>query len=457
MDVDVDSSSPLLVPPPTCLLGMLNDDVIFTLASFLPSESVLSFSTAYPRMHAIVNSMHVLLQRELRCFFLRTPLQQSVLGIGVTFNAGPRTLSSDFDWLSEDAFVRYHVRKSIQKRDFQFFLPLAFSRPHFARVQVPIWTRLAEIDDAIRAAELALTRKTGRSTNKPIFARRQQYECVRVIYKMMNNIVVALMESCNDVLNTRQRGSSAATLLHASERAVISYCHLFHLLVCLCRTTPQILLDATTRLRRFVSNPASRTKTFVPDLGELIVLVTLVLAHPPVNGEPVTWQHLNGPFLEEAVVRNVRWVLKESPELEVLEQGPSDYRLAKTFERSKTSLRLIMFQITFLNIFVNSYASDISRLDDNYGFAQKEIPERMVEEIKVIYKVNIWPAFFDRVQYAGGRAFGKLKFSDILRKAVRTSGERGYHSPIPSQRQSQLSRDREIAERHWQQQHNIFG
>jgi hypothetical protein len=36
------------------------------------------------------------------------------------------------------------------------------------------------------------------------------------------------------------------------------------------------------------------------------------------------WQQVNGPFLEGAVVSNVWWVLKESPELEVLEQGTSD-------------------------------------------------------------------------------------------------------------------------------------
>ncbi|KAJ7134711.1 hypothetical protein C8R44DRAFT_433152 [Mycena epipterygia] len=422
MDVDQSSVSVLLTPPAICQLGLLNDDVLFTLASRLPSESVISFSTAYPRLHDIVQSMHVLLQRELRCFFLRTPLADSVLGIGISFDFRSRTLSSDFDWLSQRAFVQYGIRQSIEKRDFSFFLPLAFSRPHFERVYSVIWSRLEEIDKEVQRAENQMSRNPRRRAAGP--PRRQ--ETVGVVYRMMTNIVVSLMKSCDDVLSGPGNSKS---LLHASEKAVVSYCHLFHLLICLCRTDPQILRDATNRLRRFIDQKDFRVKTHVPDLGELIILIMLVVCRPPVgNGPPIKWSSLAGPFLEEAIVRNVRWVLKDAPHLEVMEKGPSDYRLAETFFRSKTSLRLIMFQITFLDLFFNAYASDISRLDNNYGFPEKEIPERMVEEVKEIYKINTWPAFFTRVRFPQGVAFGKERFSDMLRDAVNTSATRRYHN-----------------------------
>ncbi|KAJ6605684.1 hypothetical protein B0H10DRAFT_2229041 [Mycena sp. CBHHK59/15] len=421
--MDVNESSILLAPPATCQLGLLNDDVLFTLASHLPSESVLSFSRAYPRMHDIVHSMHVLLQRELRCFFLRTPLSNSVLGIGIEMDFRSRTLSSDFDWLSERAFVDFNVRQSIEKRDFTYFLPLAFSRPHFERVQSRIWSRLTEIDTEVQKAENQMSRNPRRRSAGP--PKRQ--ETVGVIYRMMTNIVVALMKSCDDVLNAPS--NSKKSFLHASEKAVVSYCHLFHLLICLGRTTPQILHDATDRLRRFIDKKEFRVKTHVPDLGELIILIMLVISRPPVgNGPPVTWARLAGPFLEEAIVRNVRWVLKDAPHLEVLEQGPSDYRLAETFFRSKTSLRLIMFQITFLDLFFKAYGSSIARLDDNYGFPEKEIPERMVEEVKEIYRINTWPALFSRVRFPQGVGFGKERFSEMLRDAVKTSQERRYHT-----------------------------
>jgi hypothetical protein len=47
----------------------------------------------------------------------------------------------------------------------------------------------------------------------------------------------------------------------------------------------------------------------------------------------ITWScNLNGPLLEEAFMRNVRWMLKDHPELEVLESRLSNYRLEKMLE-----------------------------------------------------------------------------------------------------------------------------
>jgi hypothetical protein len=75
------------------------------------------------------------------------------------------------------------------------------------------------------------------------------------------------------------------------------------------------------------------------------------------------------------------------------------------------------------------WASKISQLDDNYGFADTRIPGHMVEEFKEIYRVISWPEFFRRIRYTWGVQFGKKKISEMLRGAVRTSGQRRYHTP----------------------------
>ncbi|KAG6849936.1 hypothetical protein H0H93_003465 [Arthromyces matolae] len=420
-------------PSPQCLLDVLNDDILVELTTHMPSESVVDFAAAYPRFHHLITATRELLQRELRCFFLRTSIRESTVGIGVALQPKSRTLSSDFDWLSKEAFIHFRVRKSIQKREFQYFLPLAFSPSHFERAQGDIWLHLKTLDDAVRTAEATTAaRRTvqgGGAISRPLIAPRQAHEVVGVVYRMMNNIVVSLMKSCDDAFNSRKRQTQ--TLLHASERAVVSYCQLFHLSLSLIRVTPAILHDATRRLRRFIMAPTSRCKSEFPDLGELIVLINLVLACPPVDhATPMSWQLLNGPFLEEAITRNVRWVLSDNPELEVLENGASDYRLYKTFQASRTSLRLIMFQITFLDVFVKTYAgSKVKHLDENYGFPEPEIPERMVKEINAIYRVATWPGFFQRVQYVGGMSFGNEKMTRLLRDAVQKSAAKGYHRP----------------------------
>jgi len=423
----------LLQPPVTCQLSLLNDDTLEELADQLPSESLISLSIAYPRFREVVAHFHVLLRRELRCFFLRIPLHESILGVGVHLDPGARTLSSDFDWLSMEAFDNFNVRSSIEKRHFSYFLPLAFSRAHFGRAHEEIRKRLTKIEAALRIADADISRKTKRPSNRRLGPPVKAHHVVDVVYRMMNNIVVSLMKSCEDTIQTTTAhgySSKAPTLLHASEKAVVSYCHLFHLLIRLCEGTPAILQDANNKVRRFIESPETRVKAHTPDMGELIVLVMLVLVLPISNQQPITWEKLCGKFLEEAITRNVRWILKESPELEVMESGASDYRLNNTFANSKTSLRLIMFQITFLASFIRTYKSGIVRLDENYGFPDKQLPEQMVGEIKAIYQVDAWPMFFQRIKFAQGLAFSKASFSQMLRDTVKKSAERKYHVPL---------------------------
>ncbi|KAF8965124.1 hypothetical protein BDZ97DRAFT_1659465 [Flammula alnicola] len=437
----------LLQPPSICQIQQLNDDTLGALASHLPSESIITLSIAYPRFRDIVAFLHVLRQRELTCFFLRSSLRQTVLGVGVALDAGARTLSSDFDWLSMEAFDVFKVRKSIQKRPFDFFLPIAFNRPHFRKSEREVWKRLAVIETALRTAEANISKKSGHPSNRRLDPPLKPHHTVDVLYRMMNNIVVSLMKSCDDSMQTTNRYHETPTLLRASEKAVVSYCHLFHLLIRLCATTPAILHDATWKLRTFVMRPEARLKSHTPDMGELIVIVMLVLILPPIDDKPpMTWELLCGKYLEEVITRNVRWVLKDVPHLEVLEKGPSDYRLNKTFACSKTSLRLMMFQITFLDLFIRTYSSNISRLDDNYGFPDNELPERMVSEIKEIYKVDAWPKFFQRVQFAKGLAFTKETFSQMLRDCVQQSAVRRYHTPAGNNRLQQLTDQRAALE-----------
>lgn len=441
----IEDCAPLLQPPNQCRLELLNDDILMDIAAHLSSESIISFSGAYTRFREVAASCHILLHREVRCFFLRTSLPQSTLGVGIALDTQSRVLSSEFEWLSMEAFEVFHVRTSIQKRRFDFFLPLAFSRPHFERVRVDIWKRLAILDSAIRDADL---RASPFITKQPVEQKLASHNVVTVLYRMMNNIVVLLMKSCEDTLkkdnfDVESFAFAPPSFLHASEKAITSYCHLFHLLMCLSRSTPAILNDATWCLRRFITDPGTRKKKETPDLGQMIVLINLVVVLPPIdNLRPMSWDAISTHYLREALTRNVRWVLKEAPELEVIEEGTSDYRLNTTFSKSKTSLRLIMFQITFLNLFIETYASGISRLDENYGFADERLPDRMVKEIREIFLVDTWPKFFARVRYTHGLPFTKGRFSSILRQTLKDSGAVRYHTPTSQRDMIRLKRRR---------------
>ncbi|TFK75490.1 hypothetical protein BDN72DRAFT_954690 [Pluteus cervinus] len=475
----------LYQPTDHCVLDKLKDDILSYLLSRLPTESVVTLSEAYPRAAKLTRLTHTLIEREVHCFFLRTTLSNSILGIGFSFNFYARTFSSDFDYLSEIAFEKYAVRHGLQRREFEYFLPLAFSKQHFETALASIWKRLRLIDRVFeKAVEMgkkqaeAMKRIRGGDLKEeeydPVpwgsFAEDEfvpqfhtptpEYELVRAIYRMMNNLVVNLMKSCDDVVNDQQKALGRVT--YASEKAIQGYCHLLHLLICLSRKEVKILVEAVKVLKNFMEKKKMRTKDVVPDLGDLIVMTVLVIAKPLRNEQHLmTWENLSGSLLQEALVRNTYWILKDTPELELLEQGPSKYRLQKTFEKSRTSLRLIMFQLTFMDLFVETYGEEATRsgtgrsglkkLDDDYGFVEKELPSRMVKEIKEIYAIKTWEGFFKRVRFEKGFALGEERIAQVLREAVMLSAEREYHAPTKEKDLEALVARRGRADSQWQQ------
>ena len=468
-------SSPL-TPPPVCILPKLNDDVLYLVADHLPTESLLSFSVAYPRLNHIVADKHMLLQRELRCFFLRTHLRDSILGIGIEHNGRTRTLHSDFDWLSQEAFYQFNVRKSITKRHIHFFLPLAFGDLHFARARQHVWGALQRIDDHIIKTE-RLPRPPPANPIHHLLVpgpRKEVIQLVRVLFKFMNNVVVALMVSCDDVLASKTKGGNAG-ILQASEKAIVAYCQLFHLLVSLCDSDPKILASAAESIKAFITDPKARHKDQLPDLGEFIILCSLFLALQPITPldqterEPILeWKtHLSGPFLDEAHTRNARWILREAPVLEFYETGASEFRLAQTFHHTRTSLRLIMFQIAFLDLVITvppGHETNLARrLGRSYGFPErvsasdKSVPEQMVERIKAIYAVQSWSDFFERAQFVEGKEWDSEKISDMLRDCMRESGRRDYHHAAQGKKSNQLRNQRVGKEREWERQTQSAG
>ncbi|KAJ2911905.1 hypothetical protein MD484_g8508, partial [Candolleomyces efflorescens] len=389
------------VPPLTCSLHLFNDDILLEIASFLPSESIITFGQAYSRFQGLMTGHRIILLRDLRCFFLKTPVNHAILGTGVAFDEDSRVLSSDFDWLSLEAFESHNIRKSILKREFRFFLPLAFNQSHFERAKEEIWKRVASIDAAVRQPNARLSLNGIHEGQDPQAETRDQpHQAFNVLYKMMNDIVVSLMQTCDNVSDP-QGGSrvpnTQPALLNASERAVISYCHLMHLLICACRAEPLLLQDVQARAGEFLQSPRSTSGTdrsTANNIGELVVVVTLSLI---MSGRPSKQDSRKALFLQ-AVVRHVRRISAPSISGLGIRVARKD-TLTNLFARLKVTLRSIMFQAAFLDLFIEAYrVIGIEALDESYGFPEAGLPEKMVKEIKEIYRVNNWDGFFAKVR-----------------------------------------------------------
>lgn len=455
-----------------CHFATLNYDVLLIITSQLSDESLLNFAKAYPPVQALIRDTHILLQRELKCFFLRTPLNHptNLLGIGVKFDRETQSLESSFDWLSMEAFELFEVRQGVDKKEFDFFLPLGFSAPHFDRAYES--GKLFEYLDKIE--EVVVKRRS----KALILPETKVERALRVLYKFSNSIIVSLMRTTDELYASSQAimgvKGTEKTMLFASEKACIGYLQIYHLLLCIMRKEPELRDRALKRLKAFCGDDMNRTKAETPDLGEFLVMAAVVAgSHNPENdteqqpaagtdtavlgsddgwdiagkkqqkrgipGATVSWKaHLADPFVGEVLTRNARWLLKKHPSLGIFEEpySPPQHRLRTTFTESRTSLRLVMFQVFFLETFTT--------MSTQYGFPEADVPARITAGIKEIYAVSGWKMFFERIGLTEVVREGPQGMSARLRDAIIRSAERSYHKPQPTRQKALVAERRRV-------------
>ncbi|EME84065.1 uncharacterized protein MYCFIDRAFT_152343, partial [Pseudocercospora fijiensis CIRAD86] len=305
---------------PTRLIDM-PQELLLVICDHLDDESLLLAARAWNGFGRVMRQYNIIRTRELQCFTLKQGFNDLDLGIGVHIKG--KSIQSEFDILSQTAFKNLQVRRSIQGLSFEHWLPLPIAQKHWLRVRNGIDNHFKGISSAANVAGSA----------------------DKVIYSFMNEVVVKLSLEAKD-LDTRGRGFNSfdgdeppkSTLTAASEKAIESYFHLFHLLLCLACERPEIPNEANNTIKSFIAG--SHDKQKVPDLGHLLIMI--LISEVDVTPELIK------AIIEEAVTRNVVWMLdkrgRDMAELSFLETSAvSGYRLQKTFEASKTSYRLLMF------------------------------------------------------------------------------------------------------------------
>ena len=303
---------PYLVPPSRCRLSRICQkmDILHELCDYMSDETMRAFKAAYPPLRFFLTRTQLLEKRQLRCFFLGTPIDQCTLGIGVSYDTRAQTLSSGLDLLSEEAFVKFGVRRSIRKQEFSFFLPLALTKSHFARAKPRIYECLKTLNAEValhqrrravtpvlatnplpsRAPSVAPHAVT-RSISRPVVASpggrsfASDLESINVLFKLMDDLIMNYTRTAESILDApswSQRGSLepgeevVQTLLGAAERSMPGYWQLMHLMVQLCKDDPNIAHEARQRVKDFIDHEHRRSKQHEPDLGELLIVASLV-------------------------------------------------------------------------------------------------------------------------------------------------------------------------------------
>ncbi|KAE8450364.1 hypothetical protein EG329_006438 [Mollisiaceae sp. DMI_Dod_QoI] len=393
------------------------NEIILLICEKLETEDLMSFAEAWEKVGRVITQYDVIRTRELQCFCFKKDYMCAKLGIGINVVQRGKigTIESEFDLLSYEGFHTHKIRRSVQGREFYYWIPLPISHGHWRNVRPDINASLRKVANAASMGNV-----------KP----------VQVIYHFMNDVVVKLNEQTSQATSRNPHYPyeeiPKSTLTHASEKAIESYFHLFHLLLCLATEDPSIVHDANTTLLAFTRG--STSKTSCPNLGHLLVaalISTIEISDAMLKS-----------IIKETITRNVVWMLDSRgasmPELAYLEPSAiSHYRLQQTFDASKTSYRLLMFLNLFRRTAVGSPRKPLPQLRDE-AFERHGAPPRgsargLADSIKRIHQVKCFPEFLQAM------GIGKPSaewFTGFLRECVRASAEKGYSRMPLSQGQA---------------------
>ncbi|CZR63215.1 uncharacterized protein PAC_13112 [Phialocephala subalpina] len=385
----------------------LPNEIILLICERLETEDLVMFAKAWAKVGPVISQYDVFRTRELQCFCFKKDYMSTKLGVGINIEKRGRigTIESEFDLLSWEGFQNHRIRRSVQGVSFTNWLPLPISHGHWRRVKGDVNTFLRQISDAATIGPV-----------KP----------EKVIYSFMNDVVVKLNEQ-TDRPTIRQpfypyEETPQSTLTHASEKAIESYFHLFHLLLCMATDDLQIGQNADNLLRAFAGG--ANSKTDCPNLGHL--LVASLISSIEMS------EAMMKSIIKETVTRNVVWMLDLKgagmAELSYMEPSKiSEYRLQKTFDASKTSYRLLMFLNLFRRTAVGSPRKPLAKLRDE-AFERHGAPPRgsakgLADSIKRIHEVKNFPQFLTVM------GIGKMSadwFTNFLRECVQASIDKGY-------------------------------
>ncbi|GAQ84652.1 hypothetical protein KFL_001990055 [Klebsormidium nitens] len=408
------SASQNPVPAPTAAdrLSELPTDVLVQVMDRLDAPALSALVRAGKYYARAATERGAWVRRELQCFHSKRSFAEEVLGFGLEIKGlnSPARWEGVLlmDYLSAGAFFEGNVRKGVWNEMLTWWLPLILDAQHCARA-------LPLLKGIIKA--LATDPWRAVLTRGDILDMAQTFsplDTLKVLPRLMNGMVVSFMKQeeakkqWNPYSFMGKEGAGQQGNLHASEKALLGYCQLHHMLLRLAQDYPEIRDAIDRALSRFQDNTSARQKNETPDLGELLVLLSVA----KTGG--VTWASLAPAFMGESFDRNVLWLLKSHPELAVLENTDhvSDYRMVTTFKETTVSRRLIMFQVAFLLL--------------RYGYPRPGLTRKLQKTWYDVLKVATWTDYYAQLGLACPPT--PLALCSTLRQSVVSSSQKGYHS-----------------------------
>mmetsp|Transcript_48843 Transcript_48843/g.147159 ORF Transcript_48843/g.147159 Transcript_48843/m.147159 type:complete len:701 (-) Transcript_48843:458-2560(-) len=403
----------------TASLPDLPTHVAAHLFTFLPHPELLRVRNVCAYWRTVVTSFNLIDRPQMMCFHSKVNMDDPdcVLGIGIKVqyyhDGNLKNASSPLDMLSIEAYEKEHVRNGVWggKRDkFNNFLPFIINNGHAQKsaplIEQAVFRVMKRVPFLPTHHFKSIARPTPVTFKPPMM--------LQLLAVLMNTMVVQLMECAGTQTCQRQ------IRRHASEKALEGYCAFHHMLLHFAEKYPSIKNVASRQIEKFIKRERSRHKRETPNLGALLVCLTL---------SERKWEDLWQPLLHETFDRNVRWLLDKYPELSDVDGLDDNERLEKSFLGTRTSLRLLMFQVHFIASIGRPVGMDcpskvIARYEQNLGKPTTAQKEDLQSACKTILRVNNWPEFFERL---GVPVPTKERLVEVLRTPVTNSEKKRYH------------------------------
>lgn len=314
----------------------------------------------------------------------RTKADGAVLGFGIHVeNAKNGMLSSPCEYLSRESYMG-GCRQSTFKKPFEYWLPLLIELRDWPTVKNLFLKTVTDI-----AKELKLTGSV-------------HLNVIKVCSSLMNSLVVEIMNAANNVT--------------ANDKFINGYFAIYRLLKMYSSEHVQCVEYVDSQLRNFTTSVTNRNKSKVPNLGELLIHLTI---------SNCKWTNIGKVFLEESDARNVFWYAvgnynNRARYPELFSENEVSGRTQKVFDATETSRKLIMYQVEFSKV-AKSLTLEI--LDSNQGLAPVDVRNRLKNIYSEISMVSDWNGYF---KWLGAPQISDAVRSAQLVNAVTLSNLQGY-------------------------------
>ena len=313
----------------------------------------------YKKSNGITNNVHSYnpLTDEYICYITKKNKQScAMLGFGINIeNQRVGILSSPCEYLSKEAFDS-GTRQSTFKKPFTYWLPILIESNDWQTIK-PLFVQTVNFI----AKELSYTTKTC-------------INVVKVCSSLMNSLVVEIMNTKNNVT--------------ANDKFINGYFAIYRLLKQYSSDDIESIEFINNQLANFRTSVSNRNKSIVPNLGELLIYLTI--------SDQYTWNTISQFFLEESDARNVFWYAvgnynNRASYPELIDPNYMGGRVTKVFSATETSRKLIMYQVEFSKV---AKSITFESMDSNYGLAPVELRNRLKNMYSEIDNVVDWNGYF---------------------------------------------------------------